>query len=354
MGFVALLGVCGLAIFSLNPLGYDVLVAAAVSAVLAWLLFRIRRQARPTASPTRCQAWFRKTVGLGRGVVIALLASWLGLIGWARLSPAGTPPPPKTNPEAIRVVTWNIHCGQESGPFWKRFDWAGRKTPLRIAIDQAAPDILCVQEAVAEQVAFLEQALPSHQRVGVGRDDGDKGGEYCAIYCRRDRFEMLGSGTFWLEEPTDRAVATSPFNPRRICTWARLRDLQSGRLVRVYNTHLYLTEGARQTAARVILAQIAAGDPTDAVILTGDFNTTPGAPTWNLFTAAGLTDSAKLAGQRTGAPTYHFYGIPLRCIDGVLVRGPWQVRAHRVLDVKPENVFPSDHFGILTDLVLRD
>jgi endonuclease/exonuclease/phosphatase family metal-dependent hydrolase len=352
---LALVGVCVLAVFGTYPLGHDGIVALVVAVLLVWLLWRARPK-HPVAPmlATRCQAWLRGIRRTARWLFIVLLAGWLGLIAWARACPGCPAPPPKEDPAAIRVVTWNIHCGQEGGPVWKRFDWSRRKHSLQAALAKTAPDILCVQEALADQVAFLEQALPEHRRVGVGRDDGQSGGEFSAIFVRRDRFDLIGGDTFWLEEPTDRPAGASSLSCKRICTWARLRDRTTGRTLRVYNTHLYLTEGARQAAARIILDRIAAGDRGDAVLLAGDFNATPASPTCRLFTGSGLANSADLAGKDAGSPTYHFYGIPLRCLDGIFVSPSWRVRRHLILDLKPQGTFPSDHFGVLADLALGD
>jgi endonuclease/exonuclease/phosphatase family metal-dependent hydrolase len=282
-----------------------------------------------------------------------LLTCWLGLIGWSTWCHGGPPPSPKADPALVRVVTWNIHCGQDEGPPWKQFDWPVRKHALRAALDQARPDILCVQEATPAQVAFLEQALPGHRRFGVGRDDGKSGGEHCAVYVSRQRLEELEVGTFWLEEPTNQP-RVGPGGVKRICTWVRLRDRVTGQTVRLYNTHLYLTEGPRQKAAELILAHITAGDPADAVLLAGDFNAGPTAPSRQMFTKAGLVDSAEQAGKPAGQPTFQLYGVGLRCLDGILVDRHWRAHQHRVLDVKPKNTFPSDHFAVLADLALRE
>src|SRR5207249_531875 len=145
--------------------------ALVLAALLVWLLWRARpkRSLAPMLA-TRCQVWLRGVRRTARWLFIVLLAGWLSLIAWARACPGGPAPPPKADPAAIRVVTWNIHCGQEGGPLWRRFDWSRRKHSLQAALGQAAPDILCVQEALADQVAFLEHTLPEHRRVGVGRD----------------------------------------------------------------------------------------------------------------------------------------------------------------------------------------
>ena len=168
------------------------------------------------------------------------------------------------------------------------------------------------------------------------------------------RFQELGGGTFWLEEPADLPPSTTVLGPKRICTWVRLRDSRSGRCLRVYNLHHYLTESARVGAVRLILDRIASGDPTDAVLVAGDFNATPDAPDRRLFDESGLVSSGKLAGASPDTPTYQFYGIRTRSLDEILINRGWRVVQHRVLDVKPGNTFPSDHFGVMADLVLRD
>src|SRR5262249_50666692 len=131
------------------------------------------------------------------------------------------------------------------------------------------------------------------------------------------------------------------------------REARTGCYVRVYNTHFPLNERARLRAARRVTVEIATGDPDDAVLLAGDFNAGPDAPSRRLLDAAGLRSSAALAGEDSRVPTYQFYGSRLKSLDGVLAGGGWRVRSHRILDRKPGNTFPSDHFGVLADLVLR-
>jgi endonuclease/exonuclease/phosphatase family metal-dependent hydrolase len=340
---VALIGGSGLAVFALASLEREWLLAASVISLLLGIVL----------VPRLWPAWrerLRVFVPVQASLLV-VLACWLVLIGWSRLSPGGPPPAPKADPASIRIVTWNILHGQEG---LQLSNWSGRKEALRLALQDAKPDILCVQEAVAEQVAFLERTLPTHQRVGVGRDDGRAAGEHCAILFDRERFEELATDTFWLEPPTDQPRGPSVLNVKRICTSVRLRDRRSGRILRVYNVHSYLTEKARVAAARIVLSRIAAGDPTDAIVVAGDFNATPGASSRRLFTDTGLVSSATAAGQPAGAATYQSYGVPWRSLDAILLSSGWTVRQHRLLDVKPGNTYPSDHFGVLADVTLRE
>ena len=108
-----------------------------------------------------------------------MLAAWLGLIAWSELTPGGAMPP-RPEPGAVRVMTWNILHGSDDGPPWQQQNWPARKHALATALRAAHPDILGVQEARPEQIAFLEQTLPEHQRVGVGGDDGRGAGEHSA------------------------------------------------------------------------------------------------------------------------------------------------------------------------------
>lgn len=352
IGLALLLSLCIAGIVFLPSFGYIWWIFSAVAGILAWLVLGLFRKSKlDSRSLTSRQRWFRRIVGWMRMLFIGVFAFWLGLIVWFVSCPSGPAPAPKSSPTMLRVVTWNIHCGQDNGPPWKQFNWAVRKRALHAALDQIGPDILCVQEATPEQVAFLEEVLSSHRRVGVGRD-GQSGGEHCAIYFNRQRFEEIGGNTFWLEEPIDQPRAGSALDVKRICTWVRLRDRDSDRTVRVYNTHLYLTESQRLSAVKLILAHIAAGDRADAIVLTADFNAIPSVPSRRLFTEAGLVDSAERAGKPAGKATFQLYGIGLSCLDGILVDSHWRVASHLILDLKPNNTFPSDHFGLLADLAL--
>jgi endonuclease/exonuclease/phosphatase family metal-dependent hydrolase len=350
-----LLAACAGAIFVFQPFGHRGSASATIAAILTGLIWTIRpipwARTVPTGDRDRGRG---RTLRICRSVLIGALLGWLGLIGWSSLSPGGVMPPAKTDAAIVRVVTWNILCGSEEGTPWDRHGWAVRKDALRASLEAARPDILCVQEARPEQVEAVAAMLPGHRRVGVGRDDGRSSGEHCAIYFDTSRFQELGGGTFWLEKPTDSPPTSTVLGPKRICTWLRLRDNRGGRCLRVYNLHSYLTESGRIAAARLILDRIASGDPTDAVLVSGDFNATPSAPDRRLFDEAGLISSGKLAGEAPETPTYQFYGIRTSRLDEILVNKGWRVVQHRILDVKPGNTFASDHFGLMADLVLRD
>jgi endonuclease/exonuclease/phosphatase family metal-dependent hydrolase len=297
----------------------------------------------------------RRIRGTGKVLLALMLVAWLGLIAWSELTPGG-PMPPRAEPGTVRVMTWNILHGSDHGPPWQQQYWPARKHALATALGEIQPDILGVQEARPEQVAFLENTLPGYRRVGVGEDGGDTG-EHSAIFFRLERFEAIANGTFWLQEPTDQPADPGQ-RAKRTCSWLRLRERPSGRTLRVYNAHLPGRAAAavrgqsRLSAAQIVLDHIQAGDPSDAVVLIGDFNAAPNAPSRRLFAEVGLRETSELAGKQKAPPTYQFYGVRMGSLDGILVGPGWSVGRCSVVDVKPDGVFPSDHFGVLADLTL--
>jgi endonuclease/exonuclease/phosphatase family metal-dependent hydrolase len=346
-----LLGGWACLVFVFQPYGHRNWTFAVIAVALSWVVWH---RAPGAQNPRPLSALLDRLVRQSRSPLIGALSCWLGLIAASSLAPGGALPPPKSSSDTIRVVTWNILHGREGGAPWNRFGWSVRKHAFRSSLEATRPDILCVQEAVAEQVESVAHMLPGYRHAGVGRDDGHSAGEFCAIYFDARRFQQLEGGTFWLEEPADQPPSSTLLGPKRICTWVRLRDKPSGRCLRVYNTHLYLTEADRLRAVRLILELIAHGESTDAVLVAGDFNAAPDTPNRLLFEQSGLESSQALFGRPTAAPTYQFYGIRLRSLDDILVNRGFEVRRHRILDLKPGNTFPSDHFGVMADLAWHD
>jgi endonuclease/exonuclease/phosphatase family metal-dependent hydrolase len=326
-------------------------VGIALAAVTAGLF---RSGGRSMGHPKSLERIFGRSLWLGKSFVWGSLASWLGLLAWSAVCPGGAIPPAKSDPAAIRVLTWNVLYGADQGTPWKQHAWPLRKKAMAAVLAGTKPNILCVQEALDAQAKYLTELMPTHRRVGVGRDDGNTVGEHCAILFDQTRFEELGGGTFWLEEPADRPANEFRMGPKRICTWVRLRDRQTSRAFRVYNVHQYLTEQARVQAARIILARIDEGDHSDAIVVTGDFNAPPDTQDRRLFEVVGLVSSSRGSGVTANLPTYQFYGIRLRRLDDILVDRSWRVLDQYVIDAKPDNTFPSDHFGVMADLMINE
>ena len=154
-------------------------------------------------------------------------------------------------------------------------------------------DIFGAQEVLDNQLSDMLKHLDGYDYVGVGRDDGLRDGEYSPIFYRRDKFEVLQSGNFWLSESPEVPVKGWDAALPRICSWAEFRLVENGDIFWFFNTHFdHIGVEARQNSAELIIAKIKelAGDRK--AILTGDLNTDQNSEPYKLVLASGLFDDA--------------------------------------------------------------
>ncbi len=255
---------------------------------------------------------------------------------------------------SVNVMSFNIRFDNPAdGPD----AWPHRKDWVAEIIREHA-DIVGMQEVKKNQLDDLKERLPNYEFYGVGRDDGNEAGEYVPLAWKQDRFEAVEKGVFWLSETPDEPSNGWDANLNRISTWARLKDKQSAKQVLVLNTHFdHQGEQARRESAKLMREWVAKHAKDDAVIVTGDFNTTAkSVPYKNLTADSGATtlrDSRMLAKTPEG-PESTWNGfkeiVPGRRIDFIFTTAPVEVRDYRTLDETREGRFSSDHLPIVATL----
>ncbi len=265
---------------------------------------------------------------------------------------------------SLDVMTFNIRTSNvdDGANAWPR-----RRHLVAETIARVAPHVVGLQEALDEQVEYLDAMLPDYRWIGVDR--GLNGGvglsEYTPIFYRHRELSPIASGNFWLTDtpdvpPPPRAGPPRRFRrPRgRIVTWARFHHRASRREIYVFNTHLTLRQGPRQyDSARLIADRVAALPAGAAVVVTGDFNASAGdTETWRIATGQGLRDAWLAAGERRGPPfTSNGFGPPpphdeVWRIDWILVGGPLVVRTARTVLHHEDGRYPSDHYPVAVRL----
>src|SRR5690348_4536765 len=100
----------------------------------------------------------------------------------------------------LRVMSFNIRYGTAKDG---ENHWDKRHQFLLETIQAFDPDLLGTQETLAFQREYLAEKLKVYDIFGVGRDDGREAGEMAALFYKRDRFEKLDGGNFWLSETPD-------------------------------------------------------------------------------------------------------------------------------------------------------
>ena len=259
-------------------------------------------------------------------------------------------PPPRE--DAVRVQSFNLrlHVASDGEDAWPN------RVEAAVAIIQQA-DLVGVQEALPGMLDDLDARLPGWRRVGVGRQ-ADGGGEFSALFYRADRFEVESTDTFWLSE-TPAVPGSQSWDAAlpRICTWAQLRDRQSGTVLVLANTHFdHMGLVARRESAQLLVDRLAeiAGDLP--LVLTGDFNVTPETEPYRVLASRYRDAYSASQTPPTGpAGTWNGFGRdePTRRIDFVFVSDGLAVRSFETLDGTVGDVlgtddgrYPSDHFPV--------
>ena len=99
-------------------------------------------------------------------------------------------------------------------------------------------DVLGIQEGLKNQLNDISAALPEYAIYGKGRDDGKDAGEHSAIYYKKDRFNLIKSGDFWLSETPDKpGKGWDATCCNRICSWVYLEDKGTKKRFYTFNVH---------------------------------------------------------------------------------------------------------------------
>jgi endonuclease/exonuclease/phosphatase family metal-dependent hydrolase len=250
---------------------------------------------------------------------------------------------------SLNIATFNIRYDNfwdGANAWWYRRDW------VRQLIDQNKFDIVGIQEAKANQVDFLNAGRLDY--VGVGRDDGKRGGEFSPIFFDPKRFKPLKSGTFWLSSTPEIVSRGWDADNNRVCTWACFEDKKSPTKQHffVFNTHLD-NKGAvaREQSITLILQRIHAIAGTTPFFLTGDFNLRPNTPGINRLSKE-LRNSRLVSETNPTGPfgTANGFDIksPLKTrIDYIFVSPTVRVQRYAVVKEIRNGRYPSDHLPVV-------
>ena len=176
----------------------------------------------------------------------------------------------------LKIISFNIRYNS-----WDNIDgengWPNRKGAVAKMILEEHPAAIGLQEALIDQLQYLDTVLTHYLRIGVGRDDGKEAGEFMAIYYDTTRLELLSHRTRWLSETPD--VPTKGWDAAcyRTVTIACFRDRQSEKEFQYLNTHLdHVGQTARAEGVKLIVGSLKESSIADnvPVIVGGDMNST--------------------------------------------------------------------------------
>ena len=260
-------------------------------------------------------------------------------------SPAKTP-----SSDEVKVISYNIRFANKKDG---ANIWQNRAKASPAMIKDYDPDVFGVQEALAVQLEYLDGKLPQYSFVGVGREDGKKKGETMAIFYNTRKVRLLDWGTYWLSETPDKPSRGWDADCKRTATWTLMEMKDSGRKFFYVNTHLdHRGDIAQQKGLELIVERIAAMNPEGLpMILTGDFNVTPGDPVLGGLNAK-MLDARKTALKTDSRATFNAWGKSASIIDYIYYSGFTECAEYETIVRQYKGVlYISDHYPIVSRLM---
>lgn len=276
---------------------------------------------------------------LAKQVICALLSLIFPFLGIG-LPDTGAKAPPA---ETVRIMSFNVRDGE--------FD---REEIVPQVVADYLPDSVGFQECEGTWYLTLKTYLPDYQIIGVGRLTGiPLLGESTAIMFRKDKYELVDWGTFWLSETPDKVSIGWDAKYHRTCTWAILKNKETGECYAHVNTHLDNTgNDARTKGLDLILEKAASFDMP--VVVTGDFNFPKGSDLYKKLVSDKFTDVSSLAEEADSGCTSHGYngGVSGNPIDFICVNEKiTDVKSYKIMREKYNDRYVSDHYPIYADMI---
>lgn len=252
----------------------------------------------------------------------------------------------------VRVISYNLDADLSTA--------SKRSKGMSSILLSYDPDSIGVQEARPVWVAKFKKQLEGYDYIGVSAD-GERPtdttfGTY--IYYKKDKYNVVDSGTFWLSTTPDvPSRYSNTVDCNRTCCWVILEDKETGFRYVHMNSHLdWMDEAATMYQIELIQKQIRIFEDMGLpVFATGDYNTDEGTDIYQRMLADDtigdakfLTDDASTIGTY---PHYDDYDVTTqKPIDFCFVtKNTMTVQRYHVMDDKYNDSYVSDHFGLCID-----
>ncbi len=266
----------------------------------------------------------------------------------------------------VTAMSFNVrYDNSEDAPH----TWAKRKALIAQIIQENEVNVLGTQETLHHQLEDLKGLMPDFAVLGVGREDGKTEGEYSALWYKKERFELVNNGHFWLSEQPD-SIGMKGWDAvcERIATWAILKDKETAKEFFVLNTHFdHVGMVARAKSVALIKNKVREYAGERPFIIMGDFNADPKDNVVLTMTDAIAKTPAKTpyydsrlrAKMKKGSDwTFHDFGEIAEQertrIDYIFVSKAWKVLLNENIRTDKGEIYASDHSAVLTILRLNN
>jgi endonuclease/exonuclease/phosphatase family metal-dependent hydrolase len=227
--------------------------------------------------------------------------------------------------------------------------WQYRKKSIAKLLGKYRTDFFCFQEANDFQTEYLSGILSEYQFIGR-RSPSPSFWQNNIIFFKKTWTCLVKDHFFLSPTPEMPSRFYKSLWPRQ-CTLGIFRK-NAHRLLCV-NTHFDFKESVQVESAKLVMKRLS-GHPNDVpVILTGDFNTAPPSPCYEVFTGNHRKSVRKTiyfndAFHPPFPGTHHGFtgNTGGDHIDWILYRGRIVPKDCKVIQDTIDGVYPSDHFPL--------
>lgn len=173
--------------------------------------------------------------------------------------------------------------------------------------------------------------------------------ESSPILWRKDKFECLKTGYFWLSDTPEVESRgwDELYNCFRMCVYVILRERKSNKVFTFINTHFGFGDNGQTKSVKLIdeYSKKISSYPT---FIVGDFNMTPDAVAYAIMSKK-FTDVNAVTDNDLRT-TYHGYNpdsiTKNEHIDYCFINNQIKPISQKIIDDTVDGMFPSDHYGI--------
>ncbi|MFR1517286.1 MAG: endonuclease/exonuclease/phosphatase family protein [Clostridia bacterium] len=268
-------------------------------------------------------------------------------------------PTPRPEPEVkglLKVISFNIQNRNAA------IAWTERAKMLKYYVDRYQPDVMGMQEVTmgGEWNLYLPRVFDSDRYAAVGEARTNVpalGLEANLVYYRKDKYNLLDSGTFWLNETGNKGETGWNAAYPRTCTYVLLQQKSTKDTVLFMNTHLdnKSNEAKEKGFDLVIRKSLALGADRFPLVITGDMNTHEKQKNklYQKFVSyENIGDVKYLSADSDTGRSYipHTHDYP---IDHIFVsKNNTKPLQYRVIDEAVNGKYFSDHFGIYAEIMI--
>ena len=231
-------------------------------------------------------------------------------------------------------------------------NWNFRKAEIIEMLQNYQPDIIGIQEALYNQIQYIDSSLVNYNYVGLGREDGKQKGEFTALFFNSEKLQLISTKTYWLSETPNSVSVGWDAALERIVTYGSFLNKQTNNTINVFNCHFdHLGVEARENSAKLILNLIKQKKiKKQKIVVMGDLNCKPNDKPITLFEQK-LEDTFKISKNKPNKPTGTFNSFnpnvtATKRIDYIFTKNIKVIQYITITDKRKNGLCLSDHYPV--------